>query len=63
MVHSGRQSGGLPMYSSKQEHTACSFISLHCELGPQGDGWHGLTYSLIAVLEIFYVISNTTFAI
>lgn len=47
VVHSGRQVGGTPTYPDKQEQTACSLTSRHCELAPQGDGWHLLTYSLI----------------
>jgi len=30
------------MYPEIQEHMACPLLSRHCELGPQGDGWHGL---------------------
>lgn len=40
-VHSGLQPGGLPIYSGKQEHTACPLTSLHWLFGPQGDGLHG----------------------
>lgn len=29
------------MYVGKHEQTACSLTSLHCELGPQGEGTHG----------------------
>lgn len=28
-VHSGLHPGGLPVYSGKQEHTACPFTCLH----------------------------------
>lgn len=52
MVHSGRQAGGAPTYSGRQEQTACSLSSLHCELGPQGEGWQGFTYSLMATKEV-----------
>lgn len=41
-MHSGRQFGGLPTYSSRQAHDGEPFISLHMELGPQGVGSHGL---------------------
>lgn len=43
MVHSGRHVGGLPMYCGKQEQEGDPPISRHCELGPQGEGTHGLT--------------------
>jgi hypothetical protein len=43
LTHSGRQFGGDPVNSGKQEQEGDSFISLHCEFGPQGDGWHGFT--------------------
>lgn len=29
MTHSGRHSGGLPLYPDTQVHTACPFISRH----------------------------------
>uniref|UniRef100_A0A1A9VW34 Uncharacterized protein n=1 Tax=Glossina austeni TaxID=7395 RepID=A0A1A9VW34_GLOAU len=41
-MHSGRHAGGVPTNCGRQEHTACPLISRHCELGPQGDGWHEL---------------------
>ncbi|KAI9586456.1 hypothetical protein GQX74_002303 [Glossina fuscipes] len=50
-MHSGRHAGGVPTNCGRQEHTACPLISRHCELGPQGDGWHDgihLTNSLTA---------------
>ena len=43
VTHSGRQLGGEPTNSSKQEHI-CPLefpITLHMELGPHGDGRHG----------------------
>lgn len=44
LVHSGRQLGGAPMYSGKHVHCAFSPFSVHCELGPQGEGKHGFTF-------------------
>lgn len=43
-MHSGRQFGGLPRKVSRQAHEGEFSTSLHIELGPQGEGWHGLTY-------------------
>lgn len=40
-THSGLQDGGLPMNPGTHEHTACSLMSRHWLLGPQGDGLHG----------------------
>lgn len=42
LMHSGRQFGGYPMKSGKQEHDGESLITWHWELGPQEDGWQGL---------------------
>lgn len=41
-IHSGRQFGGLPTKSGRQEQTGVSLKTLHCEFGPQGDGIQGL---------------------
>lgn len=43
VTHSGRQLGGEPMKSSKQEHIYALELPIvrHIELGPQGDGRHG----------------------
>lgn len=41
LIHSGLQFGGAPVNSGKQEQDGESPITLHCELGPQGDGWQG----------------------
>lgn len=41
LAHSGRQLGGVPINSAKQEHEGVSLISLHSEFGPHGDGWQG----------------------
>lgn len=41
LTHSGRQLGGDPVNSGRQEHDGDSPVTLHCELGPHGDGWHG----------------------
>lgn len=43
VTHSGLQLGGIPLKSGKQEHEGDSPITLHAELGPQGEGSHGLT--------------------
>lgn len=43
LTHSGLQFGGEPMNSGRQEQEGESPTSLHCELGPQGEGWHGFT--------------------
>jgi len=37
-THSGRQFGGAPTWSGKQEHAGTPLSSWHCEFGPQGDG-------------------------
>jgi len=46
ITHSGRQLGGLPIYSGRHEHIAWPFFSLHWLFGPQGDGLHGLVGSI-----------------
>lgn len=43
IVHSGRQFGGWPIKSGKQEHAACVPITLHCEFEPHGEGSHGFS--------------------
>jgi len=43
MEHSGRQLGGVPMKVAAHEQAAFPFSTLHSELGPQGDGWQGLS--------------------
>lgn len=40
-IHSGRQTGGLPIKFGLQEQTAKPFNSLQFEFGPHGDGEHG----------------------
>lgn len=45
-VHSGRQFGARPTYPSRQVQTGDSWMTLHCELGPHGDGMQGLTGSV-----------------
>lgn len=40
-THSGLHIGGIPTKPERHVQTAWLFISLHCELGPQGEGWHG----------------------
>lgn len=42
LIHSGRQFGGDPMNSGKQEHDGFSLITSHFAFGPHGDGKHGL---------------------
>lgn len=42
-THSGRQPGGDPIYCGRHEQMACSLLTLHWLLGPQGLGVHGLT--------------------
>lgn len=44
-THSGLQFGGDPVYSGRQEQTACPLILRHWLFGPHGDGLHGLTGS------------------
>lgn len=44
-THSGLQLGGEPMKFCWQEHAGWLPTALHSELGPQGDGMHGLTGS------------------
>lgn len=45
LTHSGLHCGGEPVNSGKHEQDGESLITWHCALGPQGDGWHGLTCS------------------
>lgn len=45
LAHSGRQLGGMPMNSGKQEQDGMSPFTMHCEFGPQGEGWHGSPFS------------------
>lgn len=45
LIHSGWQSGGFPINSGRQEQDGILFISLHTELGPQGDGTQGFSSS------------------
>lgn len=40
-MHSGLQRGGVPTYSGRQEQDGVSPTTLHCALGPQGDGLQG----------------------
>lgn len=40
-THSGRQFGGVPIYSRRHEQDGDSPIARHSEFGPQGDGRHG----------------------
>lgn len=56
-THSGRHPGGVPMYSGKHEHTACSFTVLHWLLGPQGEGWQGF-FGFLAALFNERLIQN-----
>lgn len=41
LTHSGLQLGGVPIKSGKQEHDGDSPETLHCELGPHGEGKQG----------------------
>ena len=41
LMHSGRQYGGEPENSGRQEHEAWSLSTWHWAFGPQGDGWQG----------------------
>lgn len=41
IVHSGRQFGGDPIYSDKQEQDGMSLMLLQTEFGPHGDGTQG----------------------
>jgi len=40
-MHSGRQLGGAPTNSGRQEQDGDSPDTRHSELGPQGEGWQG----------------------
>lgn len=40
-MHSGRQFGGKPTNSGRQEHDGVSLITWHWALLPQGEGWQG----------------------
>lgn len=42
-THSGRQAGGGPTKSGKQEQTAWLFTSRHWALAPHGEGSQGFT--------------------
>lgn len=44
LAHSGRQFGGVPIYSEIHEHDGVSFIFWHTEFGPHGVGTQGLTW-------------------
>lgn len=46
-IHSGRQFGGRPIKFGRQEHAGWVSITLHCELGPQGEGMQGLPRSVV----------------
>lgn len=37
-IHSGLQFGGIPIYSTKQEHTGWLLTTWHWLFGPHGDG-------------------------
>lgn len=41
VTHSGRQCGGLPMYSGEHEQIAFWFTDLHILYGPHGEGLQG----------------------
>jgi hypothetical protein len=41
LTHSGRQSGGEPKKSGRQEHEGLSPDTTHTALGPHGDGTQG----------------------
>lgn len=45
LVHSGLQFGGDPINSARHLQSALSPFSVHWELGPHGDGRHGLTFT------------------
>lgn len=42
VIHSGLQLGGEPINSGKHEQEGVSPFVWHWELGPHGDGTHGL---------------------
>lgn len=44
-MHSGLQLGGIPIKFSEQAHIGVLLMLWQIELGPQGDGVHGLTSS------------------
>lgn len=55
LTHSGRQFGGDPTYSSKQEQDGDVPWIWHCEYGPHGEGTHGFrtgSSSISAKLKI-----------
>lgn len=54
-THSGRQFGGRPIKSGKQEQEGEPFIILQAEYGPQGDGSHGLTGLISKMAAVKYV--------
>lgn len=43
-IHSGLQSGGLPINPLRQEHDGASPISWQIEFGPQGEGTQGFGF-------------------
>lgn len=45
LTHSGRQFGGVPMNSGKQEQEGISPFTTHWELGPHGEGMQGFPFS------------------
>lgn len=58
LIHSGLQFGGAPINSGKQEQDGESPETLHCELGPQGDGWQGLTGTTTISSEMQWSCDN-----
>lgn len=44
-THSGRQFGGDPIYSLRQEHDGESPTGRHSAFGPHGEGLHGFVGS------------------
>jgi len=53
-MHSGLQFGGDPINSAKHEQEGVSPFTWHCELGPQGDGTHGLPTGSGSATENLY---------
>lgn len=59
-VHSGLQPGGLPIYSGRQEQTACPFTCLHWLFGPHGEGLQGFLGISTLARKIFDYFKNLT---
>ena len=62
--HSGLQLGGCPKKPGRHEQEACSLNSRHMLLAPQGDGVHGLRFSVVsAIPNMRHIFTTLSFLI